>query len=67
MKDKLKAIEYNLAVLAKRVNQLNYAEVNYSIEESLEVISDLMYEINDAIETIEIICEDHHLNTSRIN
>lgn len=67
MKEKLKSIEYNLAVLAKRVNKLNYTEINYSIEESLEVISDLLYEIHDAIETIEIICEDLHLNTSRIN
>lgn len=67
MRDKLKAIEYNLVTLAKRINQLNYFEVNYPIEETLKVISDLIYEISEAIETIEIICKDQHLETKIIN
>lgn len=67
MKDKLKAIEYKLATLSKRINKLNYDEVNYSVEEALKVISNLIYELSDAIETIEIICEDHHLSKSRNN
>ena len=67
MNDKLKAIEYNLIIMAKSISQLNYSETNYLIEDALNKIYDLMCEISDAIECIEIIIEDEQLNTSSIS
>lgn len=67
MNDKLKAIEFNLFELAKRINQLNYVELNNQIDDTLDVLSDLMYEIYDAIETIEILIDDNYLSNNRIN
>lgn len=66
MRDKLKAFEYNLIEITKRIGHLNYTQVNYLIEERLKKLNDLVYEMYDELESIEIIIEDHQINTSRI-
>lgn len=67
MKDKLKAIEYNLIEISKRIGQLNYHQINYQVEEQLKKISELVYEVYDELETMEIIIEDQNLKTSGNN
>lgn len=66
MKDTLKAFWYNLIEITKRIGLLNYNQVNYLIEERLKKLNDLVYEMYDELEAIEIIIEDHQINTSRI-
>lgn len=67
MEDKLKVIEYNLSMIINRVIQLEYSESNYEIEKQFKFINEKIYEISDAIGTIEILLEDIQLDTKNFN
>lgn len=57
MTDNILVMTYNLSFVIKRLEKLIYYEANYEVEKQLRVINEKIYEISDAIETIEVMLE----------
>ena len=67
MQDKIVVLVYQLNLIMKRMEKIIYEKVNYDIEQQLRKINEKIYEISDAVETIEIILEDDQINITGIN
>mgnify|MGYP001409833895 CR=1 FL=1 len=57
MQDNILIITYNLNFIIKRLQQLIYDHTNYEVEQQIKAINEKIYEISDAIETIEVMLE----------
>lgn len=57
MQDKILVIMYNLDLIIERLENLIYDPVNYDVEQQLRIINEKVYEISDAVETIEVMLE----------
>lgn len=57
MQDKILVITYNLSFIVRRLEKLIYDETNYEIEQQIKIINKKIYEISDALETIEVLLE----------
>lgn len=57
MTDNILVIIYNLNFIVKRLEQLIYDKTNYEVEQQIKTINEKIYEISDAIETIEVMLE----------
>lgn len=57
MHDKILVITYNLSFIVRRLEKLIYDETNYEIEQQIKIINKKIYEISDALETIEVLLE----------
>lgn len=67
MQDKIIVLTYQLNLIVRRLDKIVYDSVNYDVEQQLRIINEKVYEINDAVETIEILLEDDQINLSGIN
>ena len=61
MSDNILVLTYNLNSIIRRLEKLNYEEVDCVINEKLKMINEKVYEISDAIEMIEVIIDDELL------
>lgn len=57
MSDNILVITYNLNFIIKRLERLIYDKSNYEVEQQIKTINEKIYEISDAIETIEVMLE----------
>lgn len=57
MQDKIIVLTYQLNLILKRLDKIVYDSVIYDVEQQLRIINEKVYEISDAIETIEVMLE----------
>ena len=58
MQEKLKAIEFNIRSILRRIEQLNAPEnVDYEMLQIINKISAKVYELADVIEELEVLME----------
>jgi len=57
MSNNILVMNYNLSFIIRRLEKLIYDEKNYEVESQLKIINEKIYEISDAIETIEVMLE----------
>ena len=59
MEEKIKAIEYNLRTLLKRVEQVNnLSKVDYRLIQFIEQISNKIYEVSEFLEEVEEVVNE---------
>lgn len=57
MQDNILVMTYNLSFIIRRLEKLIYEKTNYEVEQQLKIINEKIYEIADAIESIEVMLE----------
>lgn len=57
MQDNILVMTYNLNFIIRRLEKLIYEKTNTEVEQKIKSINEKVYEVNDAIETIEVMLE----------
>jgi len=57
MPNNILVMTYNLSFVIRRLEKLIYDEKKYEVEAQLKIINEKIYELSDAIETIEVMLE----------
>jgi len=57
MQDNILVVTYNLSFIIKRLEKLICEKTNYEIEQQIKLVNEKVFEINDTIETIQVMRE----------